>query len=130
MKVLAIRTDKPAAELYLFEGDKQLAEIKWHAHRELAETIHLKIKEILNKSSISYKDLDGIVIFKGPGSFTGLRIGFSVANALAYAQDIPIAAAGGDNWIEASIDQIKNHPKERIALPDYGSPAHTTKPRK
>jgi tRNA threonylcarbamoyladenosine biosynthesis protein TsaB len=130
MIILAFRTDKPEAELYLYEHGKKLAEIKWQAHRELAETLNTKIDEILNKSSISYKNLQGILIFKGPGSFTGLRIGMSVANALAYAQDIPIVAAGGEDWIEKGLQDLKIGNNDISAIPEYGSQAHITKPRK
>ena len=45
--ILALRSDKPEAELYLFDDGKKIAEIKWEAHRELADTILGKIKEIL-----------------------------------------------------------------------------------
>jgi tRNA threonylcarbamoyladenosine biosynthesis protein TsaB len=38
-------------------------------------------------------DIEGVVCFKGPGSFTGLRIGLTVGNALAYAQNIPVVAS-------------------------------------
>jgi tRNA threonylcarbamoyladenosine biosynthesis protein TsaB len=130
MTILALRTDKPEAELYLYDGQKKSAEIKWQAHLQLAETISTKINEILNKSSISYNDLEGIAIYKGPGSFTGLRIGMSVANALAFAQGIPIVAQGGDNWITDGIKALSFGQNDKIAIPEYGSPAHITKPRK
>src|SRR5437870_2193937 len=73
--ILVIRTDKEKAELYLYEDQKPLTEIKWQAHRQLAETIHKKLAEILNRLSISIDDVEGVVCFQGPGSFTGLRIG-------------------------------------------------------
>jgi tRNA threonylcarbamoyladenosine biosynthesis protein TsaB len=79
MKILAIRTDKPEAELYLYDDKKKLAEIKWQAHLKLAETLNSKIDETLNLSSISYREINGIAVYKGPGSFTGLRIGISTA---------------------------------------------------
>jgi tRNA threonylcarbamoyladenosine biosynthesis protein TsaB len=119
--VLAMRTDKPGAELYIYDGDKKIAEITWEAHQ---------IEKILNKSSISYNDLDGITIYKGPGSFTGLRIGMSVANALAYAQNIPVIAATGADWLEKSIKDLQSGKNDKTALPEYGSPAHTTQQRK
>ncbi len=130
MIVLAIRTDKPEAELYLYEANKKLAELKWQAHRELSDTIHIKLKEILNKSSISYKDIEGIVIYKGPGSFTGLRIGASVGNALAYSLAVPIVASTGQNWVEDGIKALQKGQNDKIAIPKYGAPARTTKPRK
>ena len=130
MIVLAIRTDSPQAELYLYDGKKRLANLKWQAHLKLAETLNSKIEEILNKSSISYGDLDGIAVFEGPGSFTGLRIGASTANALAYSQSIPITAEGGDNWLKQAIRGLENGENDRTMVPEYGAPARTTKPKK
>lgn len=130
--ILALRTDKPEAELYIYDGQKKLAEIKWPAHRELAETLNTKIEEIFaaGESSISYKDLDGIAVFKGPGSFTGLRIGLSAANAAAYALDIPIVAKSGEDWIEQSLKAFQAGQNDTVAVPEYGGPAYTTKPKK
>src|SRR6266446_5979812 len=106
MLILGIRTDKPEAELYLYEDQKKLGQLKWQADKELSKTIHRQIEKILDKSSINLQQLDGIVCFKGPGSFTGLRIGMSVANALAYAQDIPIVASSGEKWIDVGIGEL------------------------
>jgi tRNA threonylcarbamoyladenosine biosynthesis protein TsaB len=130
MKILAIRTDKPKAELYIYDDGEKLAHIEWQAHLQLAETLNTKIEEILNKSSISYVDLDGIAIFKGPGSFTGLRIGMSVANALAYSQRIPIFAAAGENWLQQATRSLKNGEDNKTVVPEYGSEARITKPKK
>lgn len=130
MIILALRTDKPEAELYLYDDDKKLQQLKWQAHLKLAETLNSKITEILDKASISYEELEGLAIFKGPGSFTGLRIGMSVANALAYAQNIPISAAGGENWISSGVKLLKSETSSRVAVPDYGAEARVTKPRK
>ena len=48
------------------------------------------IDQLLKKHSISLKDLTNIEVSTGPGSFTGLRVGVSIANALGYALKIPI----------------------------------------
>ena len=130
MITLALRTDKPEAELYLYDNEVKLAELKWEAHLKLAETLNTKIEEILNKSSISYGEFGGIAIYKGPGSFTGLRIGMSVANALAYSQNIPIVARSGENWLKTSIKDLASGGNDKIAAPKYGSAVHITKPRK
>lgn len=130
MIILAFRTDKEEAELYIYEDRKKLAEIKWPAHRQLAETIHKQVSKLLNKSSISLKDVDGVVCFKGPGSFTGLRIGLSVANALAYAHEIPVVARGGKNWLRRGIKDLLTGQNDKIAIPEYGAPAKTTRPKK
>lgn len=129
MLILTIRTDKPEAELGLFENDKQLTYEAWQAHRQLAETIHLKIKEILAAQKADLQDVRGAVVFKGPGSFTGLRIGISVANALADSLTIPIIGAEGDDWIKTGIEKIQKSQNQRVVLPEYGSSPHVTKPK-
>lgn len=130
MIILTIRTDKPEAELGIFNDDKKLAYKTWQAHRLLAETIHTEIDKILNKSSSSMNKIEGIVVFRGPGSFTGLRIGLTVANALAYGLDIPIVARGGESWITDGISDLQAGQNERIARPEYGAPPRATKSHK
>ncbi|HSX17834.1 MAG TPA: tRNA (adenosine(37)-N6)-threonylcarbamoyltransferase complex dimerization subunit type 1 TsaB [Candidatus Saccharimonadales bacterium] len=130
MIILALRTDKPEAELYLYDGHKKLSEVKWQAHRQLAETIHIQIQKMLDGSSILMNDVRGMACFRGPGSFTGLRIGLSVANALAYSLEIPVVTRRTDNWLKLAIDDLLAGKNEQIAIPFYGRPANTTQPRK
>jgi tRNA threonylcarbamoyladenosine biosynthesis protein TsaB len=130
MTILSIKTDKPEAEVGLFDGQKQLEYVRWQADRRLSSTLNKKIKEILNKSSVSLEGIDGVIIFKGPGSFTGLRIGFSVANALAYSLRKPVVASSGENWIKNGINDLLAGQNDKIGLPDYGAPAKTTEPKK
>jgi tRNA threonylcarbamoyladenosine biosynthesis protein TsaB len=130
MIILTIRTDRPEAEMAVYDNEKRLLYEIWAAHRELSETIHKKLSILLKTLNKSSENIDGIVCFKGPGSFTGLRIGITVANALAYAEDVPIVAKAGPNWQEQGIKALLNGKNEKIALPDYGAEAKTTKPRK
>src|SRR5215204_6333461 len=97
--ILAFRTDKPEAELYLYKDSHAktpVDHLSWYAHRELSDTLLVKIDQLLARNTLEKADLSGIIIFQGPGSFTGLRIGMSVANAFAYSRNIPIVAAQGD----------------------------------
>lgn len=128
--ILALRTDKPLAELYLYEKDKQVAQLQWEAHRQLTDTIHIKIEELLKGVGGSWKDISGIVVFKGPGSFTGLRIGISVANTIAYAQSIPIVSTKTDEWLELGLAAISEGKDEKVALPEYGGAINITTPKK
>ncbi len=130
MLILTIRTDKPEAEVGLFESGTKLAYSVWPAHRQLAETIHTKIKELLESQGRGLADLNAIIAFRGPGSFTGLRIGLSVANALAYSLRLPLMAKGGADWIETGSAAIAAGEDDRAAIPEYGSPPHITPPKK
>jgi tRNA threonylcarbamoyladenosine biosynthesis protein TsaB len=60
-------------------------EVKSHA-----SMVTVFINEILKESGISAGDLEAIAVSKGPGSYTGLRIGISVAKGVAYAASIPL----------------------------------------
>ena len=130
MLILTIRTDKPEAELGLFDGTTKLAYSAWPAHRQLAETIHLKLKELLGSQGRGLDELGGVAFYKGPGSFTGLRIGLSVANTLADSLDLPIVSESGETWLETACARLERGDDEDLALPEYGSEPHVTQPRK
>ncbi|HYH74854.1 MAG TPA: tRNA (adenosine(37)-N6)-threonylcarbamoyltransferase complex dimerization subunit type 1 TsaB [Candidatus Saccharimonadales bacterium] len=127
MLLLTVRTDKPEAELGLFDGTTQVAYEVWHAHRELSVTILLKITDILQAQNKTLQDIDGIVTYAGPGSFTGLRIGLTVANTLAYSLDVPIVGiTGEENWLQKGIAKLQADGGDALALPEYGRPVHIT----
>lgn len=130
MIILTIRTDKPESELALFDDAQQLAALSWEAHRTLTDTIHIKIKELLDLQNLQWGDIQGLVVYKGPGSFTGLRIGISVANALAYSLNAPVVAQDGDDWTYAGIKRILTGENEKSAMPNYGAEANITAPKK
>jgi tRNA threonylcarbamoyladenosine biosynthesis protein TsaB len=125
--ILTLRTDKPESEIGLYDDETQLIYEVWQAHRQLAETIHIKIKEVLNEASKDLGEIQGVICFKGPGSFTGLRIGLSAGNALAYALNIPIIARQDPKWLEAGIKDLLSGKNDSIAIPEYGTEAKTTK---
>lgn len=130
MLILTIRTDKPEAEIGIYEDQRQLEYETWYAHRELSTTIHQKIESLLTRQGKKLSDVQGIASFAGPGSFTGLRIGLTVANTLAYALDIPIVATTDPEWLEQGIQRLLDGKPDKIALPLYGADAHITQPKK
>lgn len=129
MLYLTIRTDKPEAEIGLLEDAHQLAYRNWQAHRQLAETIHTELKKLLDAHGRKLQEISGIIVYEGPGSFTGLRIGVSVANALAASLGIPLAGAGGSDWLAVGCTKITESPSAQI-VPVYGAEARTTQQKK
>jgi tRNA threonylcarbamoyladenosine biosynthesis protein TsaB len=128
--ILILRTDRPDSEIYLYENGKEIYKKIWHAHRKLAETLHKEIEIGFKEANKAQEEIAGIVIYEGPGSFTGLRIGMSAANALAYSLNIPITASSGDDWIGAGLEQLKTLNNFSSVVPEYGSGPHITTPKK
>lgn len=127
--ILTLRTDKPEAEVGLYEGGKEVAYKTWEAHRALSSTIHYVIVDLLVSKQKTLEDVEAIIFYSGPGSFTGLRIGAAVANALSVSLCVPLIQAGDDKWIKSALIRLKNGESE-AAAPFYGSEPLTTKPKK
>lgn len=130
MIILAIRTDNPRSEISLYKNDQKLEHQSWLAGRELSETIHKEILQLLQNQKLKMQDIEGVVCFEGPGSFTGLRIGISVGNAISSSLKTPIVASGGENWLKHGIATLGNNPEKKFITPHYGAPVHITAPRK
>lgn len=130
MLILVLRTDKPESEIGLYEDAQELAYETWSAHRQLAETLHTKIKKLLVGQKKDWQDIKGIVVYKGPGSFTGLRIGLSVANALAASLQMPIIGCSGENWRTKGLGDLQAGKNDKQVMPEYGAEAYATPPKK
>jgi len=76
------------------------------SHEEKSQKLLPFIIETLNKEGKDIKDLKEIEVNTGPGSFTGLRVGVSVANALGWALSIPVN--GRDIQGGESVDIVYN----------------------
>ncbi len=132
MRILTIRTDRPDAELGIYDGETQLASDTWLAHRQLAETLHIRIAALLKGCGLLIHDIEGIACFQGPGSFTGLRIGLTVANTLAYSLEVPIVAGTDDEvtgWQSAALRHLLNGENDTMIMPEYGAEPHITLPK-
>lgn len=55
-----------------------------------AEKLHVFIENVLKETQINFSDLSAVCVGKGPGSYTGLRIGVSAAKGICFALDIPL----------------------------------------
>lgn len=128
--ILTIRTDAPEATIGLYKGDgNEIASYSWLAARRLSNELLPQIKELLERNSGSWGDVEGIVAFEGPGSFTGLRIGLTTANTIAYSLGRPVIGSRGDDWVITGIRQLGVGKGAELALPHYGAEANITEPR-
>ena len=105
-------------------------EYEWQAERNLARDMLAWLRDKLAEHEATFADLSGIGVFRGPGSFTGLRIGMTVLNTLAAAQHIPIVGAIGEDWRATCLSRLAAGDDDKIVLPEYGAAALVTKPRK
>lgn len=89
--ILHIETATTNCSVSLAESG-QLLQLKEHASAQYshAEELHLFIKQMMNEAGKSFEELKAVAVSKGPGSYTGLRIGVSAAKGLCYALDIPL----------------------------------------
>ncbi|WP_109435577.1 MULTISPECIES: tRNA (adenosine(37)-N6)-threonylcarbamoyltransferase complex dimerization subunit type 1 TsaB [Aquimarina] len=69
-----------------------------------AERLHNFINKVISRAGISLKDIAAVAVSKGPGSYTGLRIGVSAAKGLCYALDIPLIAISTLRSLALQID--------------------------
>ncbi len=130
MLYLGIKTDSPEATFYIYEGNSLIGQKSWRADRELAKGLLAQLETFLAEYDLRFEDLSGLFIFKGPGSFTGLRIGMTVMNTLAYGLAIPIAGGIGEKWIELSIACLTDGGNDVSVQPYYGADPRITKPIK
>ncbi|MFT6077239.1 MAG: tRNA threonylcarbamoyladenosine biosynthesis protein TsaB [Myxococcota bacterium] len=92
MKILAFDTTNQTLSVAIIFDEKIVAQENILTANQHSAMLTPLIEQCLKKSEIWYCDLDLIAFTNGPGSFTGIRVGFSCAKALAIATDVPIVA--------------------------------------
>jgi tRNA threonylcarbamoyladenosine biosynthesis protein TsaB len=114
MNLLAIETATEACSVALLHGDTVIDRSEL-APRRHAELVLPMAESLLAEAGISRRQLDAIAVGRGPGAFTGVRLGISMAQGLGLALDVPVAtvsslaalaleAAPGDGPVLALID--------------------------
>lgn len=98
MLVLAIDTATRSCGVALVEGDSLLGEYVEGAHLSHSSRLMPMVHTLLSVSGRDKRELDGLAVTIGPGSYTGLRIGLATAKVMAAVLGIPVAAV---NTLEA-----------------------------
>lgn len=103
--VLALETSTNIGAVALFEGDHLLGQIAYRKAKSHARLLSPMIQQILKDLQVDAKELAGVAVVKGPGSYTGLRVGVSTAKGLSMALDCPLMSFGS---LEALAWQVKS----------------------
>ena len=90
--ILCLETATPTCSVALNDGLKTLALRECKGQNAHSEKITIFIKEVMDEVGIDYSQLDAVAVSKGPGSYTGLRIGVSTAKGVCYAAGLPLMA--------------------------------------
>ncbi len=94
MRLLALDSATAFASVALFDGDQVLAESTWRAERTHTVRLLSEVEALLARVEVDPKELTGLAVTVGPGSFTGVRVGISLAKGLAVGLNLPLWGLG------------------------------------
>jgi len=103
MKILGIDTSTSCGSVGLIDDDRVISEYLLNSPVTHSERLLTAVEFILKESHCTLQDLDGWAISLGPGSFTGLRIGLSIAKGLSFASGKPVAGVPTLDVLAAQI---------------------------
>lgn len=90
--ILALETANEHCSVALKQAEQQLFFEQNHAVRMQTQLILPMVERALQQTGLMWQDLDVIAFSRGPGAFSGVRINAAVAQALAWANDLPVVA--------------------------------------
>jgi tRNA threonylcarbamoyladenosine biosynthesis protein TsaB len=105
--ILHIETATDICSVALSEGDRLLSLMESGQERSHATLLNRFIRQSAEQAGKSLNELQGVAVSKGPGSYTGLRIGVSTAKGIAYALQVPLLAVG---TLEHMAGGVLDHP--------------------
>ena len=117
MKILSIDTSSERCSVAILENMKVLKELHTTNEKEHSETLMPMIEELFNSLNLKIEDIELLACTKGPGSFTGIRVGMATIKAFSDAKKIPVV---GINSLEvlAYLGAIKKGDGEYISIID------------
>jgi len=90
MTLLAIETATDVASAALLDGESLVASLAFRARRDVCQRLLPKMQGMMAQAGVEVESLSAIAVGRGPGSFTGIRIGVSIAKGLALALGTPL----------------------------------------
>jgi tRNA threonylcarbamoyladenosine biosynthesis protein TsaB len=92
--ILSLETSTDVCSVALHDGEKLLAQAEVHEPQSHASMLAPLIHSVSRDTGIPLKEINAVAVTRGPGSYTGLRIGTSTAKGLCYALGIPLISVG------------------------------------
>ncbi|HIF13943.1 MAG TPA: tRNA (adenosine(37)-N6)-threonylcarbamoyltransferase complex dimerization subunit type 1 TsaB [Bacteroidetes bacterium] len=120
--LLAIETSGNICSVALYKGSECIAIKESHKVNTHSESLALFIRTIFENINISLNKLDEIAVSSGPGSYTGLRIGTSMAKGLVYGLDIPLISV---STLEAMAIAMKKGSEQNTDFNPNSLPSYT-----
>lgn len=109
MKILAIETSAAAASVAVAEGELLIAQSYQNNGQTHSRTVLPMLQALLHSSELRLSDMDAVAVAVGPGSFTGLRIGVSVAKGLAWQGDLPCIGVSTLEAMAWNLAHLEDH---------------------
>ena len=109
MRTLYIDTSSSYLYSAIVEDNNILGEIKEEYGQSLSEVALPRIVSIFNDNNIKPEDIDKIIVVNGPGSFTGIRIGITIAKVYSWSLNIPITTITSLEAMSLSSETAKYH---------------------
>ncbi|MFO8234519.1 MAG: tRNA (adenosine(37)-N6)-threonylcarbamoyltransferase complex dimerization subunit type 1 TsaB [Bacteroidales bacterium] len=120
--ILNIETTSEVCSVLLSKDDEILQKREDKEGRSHAQKLSVFINEIFEAESIKITDLDAVSISKGPGSYTGLRIGVSTAKGLCYGANLPLISVHTLQALAQGLLNNETRIKGRISDSDLLAP--------
>lgn len=128
MKIIAVNTAETSASVALVEDGMPVCEELFSSRVTHSRVLMEMVEQMLSKRArISVAEVDGFVAARGPGSFTGLRIGISVVKGLAYATSKPVAGISSLDgiawqmaWAEKPVLAMMDAKRGEVYCARYG----------
>ncbi|MGA2666821.1 MAG: tRNA (adenosine(37)-N6)-threonylcarbamoyltransferase complex dimerization subunit type 1 TsaB [Patescibacteria group bacterium] len=115
--ILVIDTSDKKCLVGLYH-DQKLDRISWQWQKDTGSETLQNIQKILSKHRIKITDLKAIAVNQGPGSYTGTRVGITLANALGWSLRIPVIGYGQQK-LETVLGRITQKLKGSGFSPDH-----------
>jgi len=106
MIILAVDSSSKVATVALIKDEKLLGEITLNDKKEHSVILMNIIQDLLKHNNLSIDDIDGYVVSKGPGSFTGLRIGMATIKGLSFGSNKPYVSVSSLDALALSVSNF------------------------